>query len=46
MSNRQTTKKAERDPNMAQLSFAIISGLGRFNDAELLHSIFELMKVI
>jgi len=37
-------KEAERDPNTALLSFAINSGLGRFSDAEHLHSIFELMQ--
>ena len=38
-------KEAERDPkNTALLSFAISSGLGRFSDAEHLHSIFELIK--
>jgi hypothetical protein len=37
-------KEAERDPNTALLSFTISSGLGRFSDAEHLHSIFELMK--
>ncbi|KAK4021396.1 hypothetical protein OUZ56_003313 [Daphnia magna] len=37
-------KEGERDTNTALLSFAINSGLGRFSDAEPLHSIFDLMK--
>lgn len=37
-------KEAERDPIAALLSFAINSGLGRYSDADHLHTVFELMK--
>ena len=37
-------KEAERDPIAALLSFAINSGLGRYADADNLHSVFAKMK--
>ena len=37
-------KNAERDPIAALLSFAINSGLGRFSDADHLHTVFDLTK--
>jgi hypothetical protein len=37
-------KEAERDPITALLSFAINSGLGRYSDADHLHTVFEIME--
>lgn len=41
---KEQLKEVERDPIAALLSFAINSGLGRFSNADHLHTIFELMK--